>query len=356
KNPYPQRNIKGKSTESALHEIVGFIEKPLHFKQNTLAAFLDIEGAFNNIEVDTLIQSLIGVDVDGGMVGWSLASFSLQQQVVELSGYVIILVKNVEGKIKLYGSPPDRDNLEVGDEILEVNGLTLENISYAEIIRHIYECIKSCTICLRVRKKNDTRLAWDIGNSVQEAFVIAVEEHARERLKRLAALNRVTPVDITEVSKTLQQTKSGSQSTQKQDLSFLNEASPIYVTSFTSTQITCSSSTVTTATAATAGLITSSTFAPTVAATATGITTTAAVVHASAVQSSVGVADRSSHQTTAAIVGASTAAAVAAATATKLANHSSSSIYQQQQLPQHPQQQTAVTAAPKSAIAVTNYT
>lgn len=63
----------------------------------------------------------------------------LQQQVVELSGYVIILVKNVEGKIKLYGSPPDRDNLEVGDEILEVNGLTLENISYAEIIRHIYE-------------------------------------------------------------------------------------------------------------------------------------------------------------------------------------------------------------------------
>ncbi|XP_049312050.1 protein PALS1 isoform X2 [Bactrocera dorsalis] len=138
-----------------------------------------------------------------GTPSQSTISSSGKQQVVELSGYVIILVKNVEGKIKLYGSPPDRDNLEVGDEILEVNGLTLENISYAEIIRHIYECIKSCTICLRVRKKNDTRLAWDIGNSVQEAFVIAVEEHARERLKRLAALNRVTPVDITEVSKTL---------------------------------------------------------------------------------------------------------------------------------------------------------
>ncbi|XP_050329493.1 uncharacterized protein LOC126759016 isoform X4 [Bactrocera neohumeralis] len=281
-----------------------------------------------------------------GTPSQSTISSSGKQQVVELSGYVIILVKNVEGKIKLYGSPPDRDNLEVGDEILEVNGLTLENISYAEIIRHIYECIKSCTICLRVRKKNDTRLAWDIGNSVQEAFVIAVEEHARERLKRLAALNRVTPVDITEVSKTLQQTKGGSQSTQKQDLSFLNEASPIYVTSFTSTQITCSSSTVTTATAATAGLITASTIAPTASATATGITTTSAIVHASAPQSSTGAADRNANQTSAAIVSASAAAAAAAAAATKLANHSgSTNVYQQQQLSQQQQQPTAAKPA-----------
>lgn len=65
-----------------------------------------------------------------------------QQQVVELSGYVIILVENVEGKIKLYGSPPDRDNLEVGDEILEVNGLTLDNISRTEVIRHIHDVSK----------------------------------------------------------------------------------------------------------------------------------------------------------------------------------------------------------------------
>nr|NP_001285011.1 stardust, isoform P [Drosophila melanogaster]AHN59482.1 stardust, isoform P [Drosophila melanogaster] len=133
----------------------------------------------------------------------TISSSQGKQQVVELSGYVIILVENVEGKIKLYGSPPDRDNLEVGDEILEVNGLTLENISRTEVIRHIHDCIKSCTICLRVRKKNDSRLAWDIGNSVQDAFVIAVEEHARERLQRLAALNRVTPVDITQLSKKL---------------------------------------------------------------------------------------------------------------------------------------------------------
>ncbi|XP_059224267.1 uncharacterized protein LOC106087029 isoform X4 [Stomoxys calcitrans] len=205
----------------------------------------------------------------------STISSSGKQQVVELSGYVIILVENVDGKIKLYGSPPDRDNLEVGDEILEVNGLTLDNISRTEVIRHIHDCIKSCTICLRVRKKNDSRLAWDIGNSVQDAFVIAVEEHARERLQRLAALNRVTPVDITQLSKKLQQTKSGAPSTQKQDLSFLNEASPIYVTSFNSNHTACNSTTLTTAaavatsTTGTAGLISATTITPTAVASTT---------------------------------------------------------------------------------------
>ncbi|XP_068139739.1 protein PALS1 isoform X8 [Drosophila tropicalis] len=148
-------------------------------------------------------RSTLSAQSSGTPSASTISSSQGKQQVVELSGYVIILVENVEGKIKLYGSPPDRDNLEVGDEILEVNGLTLDNISRTEVIRHIHDCIKSCTICLRVRKKNDSRLAWDIGNSVQDAFVIAVEEHARERLQRLAALNRVTPVDITQLSKKL---------------------------------------------------------------------------------------------------------------------------------------------------------
>ncbi|KAI8120572.1 MAGUK p55 subfamily member 5 [Lucilia cuprina] len=119
-------------------------------------------------------------------------------------------------------------------------------------------------------------MAWDIGNSVQDAFVIAVEEHARERLQRLAALNRVTPVDITQLSKKLQQTKGGAPSTQKQDLSFLNEASPIYVTSFNSNHTACNSTTLTTAsTSATAGLISATTITPTaIASTATNASST----------------------------------------------------------------------------------
>ncbi|XP_017030180.1 uncharacterized protein sdt isoform X2 [Drosophila kikkawai] len=317
----------------------------------------------------------------------TISSSQGKQQVVELSGYVIILVENVEGKIKLYGSPPDRDNLEVGDEILEVNGLTLENISRTEVIRHIHDCIKSCTICLRVRKKNDSRLAWDIGNSVQDAFVIAVEEHARERLQRLAALNRVTPVDITQLSKKLQQTKSGTATSQRQDLSFLNESTPIYVTSFTSNQITCSSSTMTTATAG--GPISAPSLAPT---TATSTVPTASSSSApapnqvvaqvvveqgasalvSAAVAAATAADRNANSTTSAamkqagIVGSSSSSAVASTTAvsttsatistgTSTSTSTSSAtghIYQtsqaqQQQLQQLQQQLAAAAAAGK---------
>ena len=41
--------ISGRSTETALHCVVQEIEKSLHYKEYTLAAFLDIEGAFNNV-------------------------------------------------------------------------------------------------------------------------------------------------------------------------------------------------------------------------------------------------------------------------------------------------------------------
>ncbi|CAH1970560.1 unnamed protein product [Acanthoscelides obtectus] len=37
-------------------------------------------------------------------------------------------------------------------------------------------------------------------SSVQDAFVIAVEQQARERLERLSALKRITPVDMTKLS------------------------------------------------------------------------------------------------------------------------------------------------------------
>uniref|UniRef100_A0A182VZU9 PDZ domain-containing protein n=1 Tax=Anopheles minimus TaxID=112268 RepID=A0A182VZU9_9DIPT len=174
------------------------------------------------------------------------------KQVVELNGYVIILVESRDGKIKLYGSPADKDNLEVADEILDVNERKLEDSPRAEVIKHIHECIQSCMIKLRVKRRSDSRLAGELGNAVQDAFVIAVEQQARERLQRLSALKRITPVDMSQLSikasisnhrwenpnpKWLNQ-QSQAKGGATQDLSFLKEASPIYVTSLSSNSVT----------------------------------------------------------------------------------------------------------------------
>lgn len=37
------------------------------------------------------------------------------------------------------GSPGDRDNLEVGDEIMEVNGVSLEDATRTEVLSHFYQ-------------------------------------------------------------------------------------------------------------------------------------------------------------------------------------------------------------------------
>lgn len=124
---------------------------------------------------------------------------------VDLGGYVIILVETKDKKIKLYGSPADKSDLEIGDEILEVNGKTLSDATHAEIISHIHQCIRSRTICLRVKRKSGHKLASDLADSniVQDAFVIAVEQRARERLQRLSALRKIKPVDMTQLCQQL---------------------------------------------------------------------------------------------------------------------------------------------------------
>ncbi|XP_020289459.1 MAGUK p55 subfamily member 5-A isoform X7 [Pseudomyrmex gracilis] len=118
---------------------------------------------------------------------------------VDLGGYIIILT-NDDGKIKLYGSPADNaDTLEVGDEILEVNGRTLENATHNEVIQYIHQCIKSRTICLRVRRRSGNKMEELDGPNagrIRDAWVIAVERSARERLQKLTALKKIQPRDI----------------------------------------------------------------------------------------------------------------------------------------------------------------
>ena len=54
---------RGRSTESALHSLVYSIERSFSYKESTLAAFLDIEGAFNNVTSTAIIESMLEVDV-----------------------------------------------------------------------------------------------------------------------------------------------------------------------------------------------------------------------------------------------------------------------------------------------------
>lgn len=62
--------IKGRSVETALHEIMKTAERSIHHKQYSLVAFLDIEGAFNNVTTDAIEESLYELGIEHNIVSW----------------------------------------------------------------------------------------------------------------------------------------------------------------------------------------------------------------------------------------------------------------------------------------------
>ena len=62
--------VEGRSTDTALHEVVSTVERSIHYKQYTMAAFLDIEGALNNIRLNPIIEALDRPGLEPGLVHW----------------------------------------------------------------------------------------------------------------------------------------------------------------------------------------------------------------------------------------------------------------------------------------------
>ena len=63
--------IEGRSVETALHRVVRTIERDLGTKQYTLAAFLDIEGAFNCVTTDGIVAAMSRFNLEPILVRWA---------------------------------------------------------------------------------------------------------------------------------------------------------------------------------------------------------------------------------------------------------------------------------------------
>ena len=88
--------IKGKSVDSALHSVVYHIEKSLSVKEFTLGAFLDIEGAFNNVESAAIQRALINIGVEKEITNWIMAMLK-QRQIKSELGETILFANATRG-------------------------------------------------------------------------------------------------------------------------------------------------------------------------------------------------------------------------------------------------------------------
>ena len=62
--------VKGRSVDTALHIVVKEAEKAIHHNQFALIAFLDIEGAFNNVTTAAIMRALETLNVRGCVTSW----------------------------------------------------------------------------------------------------------------------------------------------------------------------------------------------------------------------------------------------------------------------------------------------
>ena len=62
--------IEGGSTEAALHRLIGYLEKNKMEKRPSLVAFIDVQGAFNDISREAIIEGMVDLEVNPTITRW----------------------------------------------------------------------------------------------------------------------------------------------------------------------------------------------------------------------------------------------------------------------------------------------
>ena len=123
--------LKGKSTETALHEVVGTIEKGLEDKEFTLATFLDIEGAFNNVTTEAIRYGMTRVGVDPLVIVWTINMLT-NRKITSTLGDTTITRKATRGTPQGGVISPLLWLLVVNTILLDLKNTGVKTVAYAD--------------------------------------------------------------------------------------------------------------------------------------------------------------------------------------------------------------------------------
>ncbi|KAK6999948.1 MAGUK p55 subfamily member 5 [Biomphalaria glabrata] len=121
---------------------------------------------------------------------------------MNLDGYVIIIAQTKDHRLRLFGCPADKPEIKPTDEILEVNGWSVRNCTREFLTS--FECIKSRTVNLRVKRRKKYKLKAEI-DKIHDAYIIAVEDEAKRKLDLFTSGQDVRAVDMTIASNSISQ-------------------------------------------------------------------------------------------------------------------------------------------------------
>ena len=86
---YQYAFLKGKSTEAAISRVVDKIESALNRNRTAIGVFLDIQGAFDNMDHDSIIRHLKHRGFDNQFIDWYNQYLRDRLVVVDLAGFTI---------------------------------------------------------------------------------------------------------------------------------------------------------------------------------------------------------------------------------------------------------------------------
>ncbi|CAB3261689.1 unnamed protein product [Arctia plantaginis] len=163
----------GKSTESALHRVVAYIEDNLNHKRSTLATFIDIEGAFDKTNFTSSSQALSRHGVDSTISGWidsMLRYRAIQFTVSEVTRGVVARGCPQGGVLS-----PLLWNIVVDELIAQPNDQRFLTIGYADDLT-----ILISLICHNGPVKGRRRLNIPPGKSITAADLVEEETTGRD--------------------------------------------------------------------------------------------------------------------------------------------------------------------------------
>ena len=80
---------KGIGTETALHHVVGGVERAVNEKKTIICIFMDISSAFSNASVDALVTALENTGIEPGIVNWTKKMLSTKEATAYSAGSAV---------------------------------------------------------------------------------------------------------------------------------------------------------------------------------------------------------------------------------------------------------------------------
>ena len=164
-SPSQHAYTRGKSVETAMHTLVGFIERSLEFRNYALVAFLDIEGAFNNVEPDSIVSALKKLGLEDDIIGF--VNNLLKHRIIVSS----LGVSSIS-KFACRGTPqggvlsPLLWNLTINSLLMRLDSLGYRTIAYADDVAVAVSGIDLNTLSQRLENALNVLSTWSNRNGL----------------------------------------------------------------------------------------------------------------------------------------------------------------------------------------------